>query len=143
MSNIKIKFNKDVFVKTNLPVVRVEVLNSSFNWVSTHFLIDSGANVCQLSESALESLNLDVEDSEIPIHGIIGTVDSPREASVEVRDPETVTEFVTDKFTIVPDTVFNIIEQDTNLRISGILGSDFFYRNNMVIDYSNLCLSMD
>jgi hypothetical protein len=90
-----------------------------------------------------KSLNLDVEDSEIPIHGISGTVDSPREASVEVRDPETVTEFVTDKFTIVPDTVFNIIEQDTNLRISGILGSDFFYRNNMVIDYSNLCLSMD
>jgi hypothetical protein len=143
MSDIKIKFERDVFIKTNLPVVRVEVQNYAFKWLPMYFLIDSGANVCQLSEMALECLDLDTDDSEIPLHGISGSVDSPKEASVEVRDIETQTEFITFKFTIVPDEVFNIIQQDADIVISGILGSDFFYKNDMIIDYSNLCLLME
>ena len=143
MSDIKIKFEQNGFVIAGLPIVCVEVLNNEYKWLPMYFLVDSGANVCQLTESALESLDLDVEEGEIPIYGIAGSVDSPRECTVEVRDPKTKTEFITRKFVVVPDDVFSILKQDACVTISGILGTDFFYKNDMIINYNKLCLLME
>jgi hypothetical protein len=146
MSDIKIKFEQNGFVIAGLPIVCVEVLNNEFKWLPMYFLVDSGANVCQLSENALERLKIDVVEGELPIYGIAGFVDSPRECNMDIRDIDTKQEFVCDKFSIVPDDVFNMINSDCRIQVDGILASNFLFDNKFIIDYTKCelqCLLME
>jgi hypothetical protein len=146
MSDIKIKFEQNGFVIAGLPIVCVEVLNNEYKWVEMYFLVDSGANVCQLSENALERLKLDFTESELPIYGVSGFVDSPKECDINIRDIDTKQEFVCDKFSIVPDDVFNIINDDCRIHVDGIIGSNFLFENKFIIDYTTCelkCLLME
>ena len=119
---------KETIDKTNLPIVSLSQGDKTFN-----FLIDSGATTSVLNEDTIKDLQ------HTPLQGkseICGVGDNNCETYyVGVQLSAKKCNFI-EIFEVCNIATFTYIEQCTNVKIHGLLGSPFLKRYNFLIDYN-------
>lgn len=123
---------KDSLDLVNLPVITMYAGKKKVN-----LLLDSGSSECLLDESILESIiYTENEVDSVPMMGIDGNITYHKSIQTILTYSQLKfnVNFVTGDFS----QAFNNVKSESGVTIHGILGVDFFTRNNYILDFDKL-----
>lgn len=128
-SLVKLSFT-DNMGRLNLPIVSLTNNGKSFN-----FLIDTGATLSVIDNSALKKLDYKKVDVTGSAYGVDGNIISVEYARIELKHDKVT--FI-DEFQIMRVDAFENIKESDKIEIVGILGSTFLKRYNFTVDFKDL-----
>lgn len=115
--------------------INVPVIKMKFDGKERFFIVDTGANQSVIDNS-FYTLNKDafdiIRETEVNYHGITGSKTTKAYIlSAYIEGKHNI--FMTSDISGVVKT----IKDKLNITIAGIIGSDFFERNKVIIDFNN------
>lgn len=130
---------KKYLQKCELPIISLNVLGIKLN-----FLVDSGANKNQISEAAFEIVKETEYYKETfaqyqgknRLSGVGGNVVQTKVLLGYFLDRKR----YASEFGVMPGNVFDLFEKDYNIKVAGVLGTNFLACHNMVIDYAEMAI---
>jgi hypothetical protein len=128
--------NKINFVTVN----KVPVVKGTLNGKEAFFIVDSGASVSVLDDSQSEYFDFSIfpSDSEAAGYGGIAQFGEASEIDLFIGGKKFNTDFKTQDLSAIVE----LIRENDNIDISGIIGSDIMKTYHFIIDYSNLSISI-
>lgn len=121
--------------KVNLPIVTFKNNNKTF-----HFLIDTGADNSIINSNDIEQFNYQLlENVSGSVYGMEGNALPAKLVRVNLTHDKLCFEEI---FQVVEIKGFSSFEENTGIRLSGILGSNFLNRYDFVLNYKHLILHL-
>ena len=130
-------FNKTSMpFKESLDLTGLPIVTFMSNGKNLHFLLDTGSNMSFINSSLIDELNAERINSESSTLGAEGV----ELQTLHYRIP---IEYKNNRYNEIfgaldLNTTFNSIEEDTGIKLHGILGSKFFKKYRYIIDFNEL-----
>jgi len=120
------------------PIVRAEI-----NGKKAFFLIDTGSSVSLINSSELKhfdlrAANLNDRRKAVGFNGDKEWMKKVVNAELILGEHFTYRDF----YSMDLDVIVSSIQKETNMRISGIIGTDFLKRHRSIIDYNKRYLTL-
>lgn len=128
--------NKVNFISVN----KVPVVKGTLNGKEAFFIVDSGASLSVLDESQSDDYNFSTMASDSKAAGYGGVAQFNEATGVEVTIGGK--KFITDFKSQNLSAIVQLIKNEENIEICGIIGSDIMKSYNFIINYSNLSISI-
>lgn len=122
-------------IKSDIPYIVIDIQGHSMN-----MLVDSGAGISLITESALSVLSYEDSVRSITLQGIVNESTPPDVVTVpiSIKGRE-----IKEDFVKVPVDDFAGFGRKYGISIHGLLGNEFFENTGCVIDYKNHSVSFD
>lgn len=133
----EINFSNDL-IKSGLPIIKMTIMGVRYN-----FLLDTGANVNVLDDVFVNTL---LEKGINPVYSSGDTIfgsSKPTECKNKIELSFSYNnKNYTENFIVSEDVknTFNLIKSEYNIEIVGILGSTFFTKHKMSLDFNRSVL---
>lgn len=141
---ISMALNSQVVEHIKMKSSKKPIVLATVNGQKGYFLVDTGSDISIINSQVLEKYNLE----EIKVHGDHKRAIGFNGTQTNVMKIKNVNMLIGDNFDHNQFYSFNLtcivksIEAKTNLRITGIIGTDLLMKYNCVIDYSQRHLTL-
>ena len=126
----KISFKESLDL-VDLPIITFKVGDKKLN-----FMLDSGANLSVINESALSNIEHTLTNKIGTIFGMEGNVQKVRYAELTLQYKNNI---YTDEMQVLNmDNSFNNLKKESGVTVHGILGNNFFQKYKYVLDFKEL-----
>lgn len=129
----KQQFNlKEFLEKADIPAIPITINDKDYI-----MLVDTGSDASYLDSNVLNKIQknlLGYQDEIVGGTGIKGKGSAVYEVKFNCGNKEFTEEFTENNFT----HIFDFVQQNTGIRLSGILGTRFLVKNKCILDFDEL-----
>ena len=129
--------NKDIFKVLSMPVIEINLYGKSHL-----FLLDTGCNDIIICEKAAKSLKVKVQTDSEDTYSVSGIIDKQTDivrGKIHIKVGNVDAEIECNVVDISPvNTIISKSKELKKLKLSGILGSAFFFDYSWVLDFHRL-----
>ena len=127
---MKRKFRKNL-MKTGLVTTKIYVGERQYC-----FLVDSGSSQNSVAEEVLEEN--EAFSKAVAKTSVVGVDGNPSDYYLIEMEYRCASIASSDRFFVMSSKAFKAIEEETGIKLSGILGNPFLFKHKAVIDYSTM-----
>ena len=122
--------------KEGLDLTELPIVTFYHKDIKLHFLLDTGSNISYIDSSILDKL--DAKDSN-EVSNTIGVEGNEIRTHHYIIEVNYKNQFFEEKFGAVDlSATFSAIEEESGIRLHGILGSKFFEKYKYILDFKEL-----
>lgn len=131
---------KEFYDATKLPLAVVEIAKKPFI-----FLLDTGSNMSILTKDVLPEIKGHYRSKSNKHLTMAGSVGTPEECNLQRVKLDLNIQGVntTEIMHIQNIPAFDVIKEETDTLIQGVLGSDFLAKHKAVIDFKNFIITLE
>ena len=122
--------------KEGLDLTELPIVTFYHKDIKLHFLLDTGSNISYIDSSILDKLDAKDSNEVSNTIGVEGNGIITHHYIIEVNYKD---QFFKEKFGAVDlSATFSTIEEESGIRLHGILGSKFFEKYKYILDFKEL-----
>ena len=132
----KRKEQTKISFKEGLDLTELPIVTFYQGTKKLHFLLDTGSNISYINKEVLDSIEAEDLNSSSSTFGVEGNGVETHHYSIEIgyKDQKFVEEFGA----VDLSAAFSTIEQESGIKLHGIIGNRFFEKYKYILDFREL-----